>query len=522
MKKLLLLLYFFSAFATAAIPAPEPVVEGNTLVWEAVDAITINVHTGSGEYLESIPGDSTRWMSQYPGDYFLVSADHGDWRDWGRSVTLSVVTQSTAVNNLRGLVYGPFSLEIFWSPPADAPAGGYAVYRGDTLLATCSCSSLYENDVRPSTDYVYTVIPLDEDGGKAEASTVTLRTRSLSELEYPPVNLTATLYSSTAAELFWDQPDDPESLLSHYVVYRNDWPINSNRIGETTGNSFYDPGLTPCTQYVYQLELRDIYDREALPKPTVEVMTTGCDSITPPDNERTGIWQGTTSYGYTSIVIDEDSNAYGFSDDGAGRYRSILGNLKELYGEIGHQKLYEFYFTDSDDKNSLENTFRLSDDEPNPAIVPYAMGQDYPNLDNYSPDERFERFTLTIADENTVPLLVMAGLQGDWESRTVTCTDTSCFVYRVSITLNSDGTMIGRWTSGDVSSPDTLELVPIEGTFSVQGQFLATEFEESLETTTLHKNGVIYWMDNKLLFNAFGMQADGTADSIVTLLSRSP
>ena len=276
MRNSLYLLYFLCTFASAALRAPEPVVEGSSLVWESVDAITINVHSGNGEYLESIPGDATRWTSERPGDYFLVSADHGDWRNWARSTTLRVLATSTAVNHLHGLVYGPFSLEIFWSPPSGATSSRYAIYRDDTLLEVCDCVSFYEDNVRPDTDYRYTVIPMNEAGVQAEPATVSLRTRSLNEFDFSPVNLTATVYSSTAAELFWNRPDDPDSLLSHYVIYRGDEPVWSNRVGETTGISFYDDGLEPCTDYTYHLQLWDIYNREALPRPRVEIMTAGC------------------------------------------------------------------------------------------------------------------------------------------------------------------------------------------------------------------------------------------------------
>lgn len=222
------------------------------------------------------------------------------------------------------------------------------------------------------------------------------------------------------------------------------------------------------------------------------------------------------------MVIDDDKNVYGFSHNGTGRYRSILGNLTQLHEELGCQQLHEFYFTDSDDENSPEDTFRLSDYEPNPAIVPYAMGVNSPVLENYSLDSRFERFTLIPADENTLPLLDIMDVAGDWESRTVFCNDISCNVYRISITLESDGAMHGGWSLGDVLTPDTHDLAPIHGTVASQGQYLASNFEEELITTSLHKNGVLYQMDDKLLFNAFGMQIDGAPDAIVTLLTRLP
>ena len=82
--------------------------------------------------------------------------------------------------------------------------------------------------------------------------------------------------------------------------------------------------------------------------------------------------------------------------------------------------------------------------------------------------------------------------------------------------------MNGEWTFGDVLAPSAHDVVTIEGTVTLRNQYLASDFEESLTTTTLHKKGVIFRVGDRLLFNAFGLQPDGAPDAIVTLLSRSP
>lgn len=69
------------------IAANEPQVNvvANTLTWAPVDAISIDVYRENGEFIESIPGNSTSWSATSRGGYFLVGADHGEWHTWGKS-----------------------------------------------------------------------------------------------------------------------------------------------------------------------------------------------------------------------------------------------------------------------------------------------------------------------------------------------------------------------------------------------------------------------------------------------------
>ena len=75
---------------SAAANEPHVTAVGDTLTWPAIDAISINLYNDSGEFLETIPGNSTQWTVPEPGGYFLVGADHNDWLSWGKSNVVQV------------------------------------------------------------------------------------------------------------------------------------------------------------------------------------------------------------------------------------------------------------------------------------------------------------------------------------------------------------------------------------------------------------------------------------------------
>lgn len=79
-------------FNGPSVAANEPQIHvvGDTLTWSPIDAISINVYHENGKFIESIPGNSTRWRAPALGGYFLVGADHGDWQTWGKSNVVHV------------------------------------------------------------------------------------------------------------------------------------------------------------------------------------------------------------------------------------------------------------------------------------------------------------------------------------------------------------------------------------------------------------------------------------------------
>lgn len=227
---------------------PEPIADGLHLRWESVDAVTINVHTGAGAYLESLPGDATEWLAPSAGDYFLVAADRGDWRNWKRSVTVSVDehADSTSVGNLRVSIYDTHSAEVFWDPPHPSAlfAVAHQVYRDDVLVKTCDCRSHYDADLTTDTDYRYTVVPLGASGVSGREASIVVRI-STPESVGAPENLRGTVYSSSALELFWDR----NTRVRRYEISRDGIPIAS-----TDGVSFFNRGLRSGQVYRYAVK----------------------------------------------------------------------------------------------------------------------------------------------------------------------------------------------------------------------------------------------------------------------------
>ena len=89
------------------------------------------------------------------------------------------------VTDLRGSVYGPTSLELFWTPAPDGSGvTGYEIKRrvsggSDAVVGTLSgrtTSSFYEDTLSPDTTYIYTVTSADGGTGRSDGVSVTLST----------------------------------------------------------------------------------------------------------------------------------------------------------------------------------------------------------------------------------------------------------------------------------------------------------------------------------------------------------
>lgn len=82
-----------------------------------------------------------------------------------------------------------------------------------------------------------------------------------------PMNITASIYSSTALELFWERSTD-DMLVVGYEVYRD-----GQFVSMAPGNSFFEDGLSPGTAYEYSLVAVDNMANESARSVTVTVET---------------------------------------------------------------------------------------------------------------------------------------------------------------------------------------------------------------------------------------------------------
>ena len=174
-------------------------------------------------------------------------------------------------NALVAVTYSPTAGALRWERGrSNRLVSGYEITRDGQLLGVVDALSYVERSLRPGTSYRYEVVAIDIAGLRSPAASVVLSTGgnpndpSASALA-APANLRAALYSSTAAELFWDRATTP---ALRYEVRRG-----GSVVGTTSGTSFYDDGLAGGTTYRYEVVALGSGRRSSAS--TVEVTTIG-------------------------------------------------------------------------------------------------------------------------------------------------------------------------------------------------------------------------------------------------------
>lgn len=279
LKRFFLLSVLFVSHHAYAVDAPAPVSDDTGIFWNKVaGANAINVHFGNGDFIESLPGDATRWFPFEGGDYFLVATDNGPWQGWGRSEIVTVsgfgldgLNPNLFLNDLHSIVYSSTAAELFWQIDEGVSYAGVDILRSDDLGAFefffTNGRSFFDSSLQPGTTYYYELIPVDEAGNLGEFSFVELTTPGeqvvpadllppdepppidVDYIPLPPENLRAEVYSTSAIELFWDHAADFAGNAIYYHVYQD-----GEDIGITSGASFFIEGLESGTSYDYTVE----------------------------------------------------------------------------------------------------------------------------------------------------------------------------------------------------------------------------------------------------------------------------
>lgn len=273
----ILLLHLFAFSHTAiAVEAPQPFVSGSTINWPPIDAQGINVHRGNGEYLTSISGTSTQWTASESGQYFLVGTDSGSWMNWGRSraVNVNVETQEVPSNaigpsppsNFRVEVYSQSALELFWDHASDFSALGvtYTIRQnGEIITQGHTGSSWFVDGLVSGRSYRYQIEAIAASSASSEVQELVVSTpvgfeqpvvsttpvSGANNTLSAPANVMASVYSETAAEVFWDRSETASSNLIEYQVFLND-----SAVGVTQGTSFFFDDLLSGTDYTIVIE----------------------------------------------------------------------------------------------------------------------------------------------------------------------------------------------------------------------------------------------------------------------------
>lgn len=147
----------------------------------------------------------------------------------------------TTPRDLAATAYSYTAGEVRWNRSFDdqgVPVG-YEITRDGEVLGVWDVLSVVSTDLNPGTDYVYGVTAIDNAGQRSETSTVVLST------VFAATGLTATVYSATAAEIFWNRA---VTRGLRYEVYRD-----GDKVGDTDGTSWFDNSLESGTSYEFEL-----------------------------------------------------------------------------------------------------------------------------------------------------------------------------------------------------------------------------------------------------------------------------
>ena len=156
----------------------------------------------------------------------------------------SLAAPPTAPSDLRADVYSGTAAELFWNRSSD-PDGfvrGYEIRRDGQLVDTRDGLSYFTEGLSDGRAFAFTVTAVDFDGERSAPASVSVvsgdrggAVGSGAERPPPPANLRSEVYSSSAAEVFWDRV--PGSNLSYEVR------LDGDTVTTTNGTSAFLPGL---------------------------------------------------------------------------------------------------------------------------------------------------------------------------------------------------------------------------------------------------------------------------------------
>ena len=214
-----------------------------------------------------------------PGDYVT------DWRmvrdgvTWfGDTLTKVVRVTSptdneppTVPQNLRAISVGTTYVDLGWDPSTDNEVvTGYNVYRNGVKIKFVSApaTTCQDTGLTPGGLYTYQVSALDASSNESGLSEP-LEVRTLLDVTPPsaPTNVTATGVSVSRIQVSWTPAWDNLTVVK-YKVYRD-----GALVGQPTGTSFSDSGLSPGSSYVYQVSAVDQSDNESVKSAPVVART---------------------------------------------------------------------------------------------------------------------------------------------------------------------------------------------------------------------------------------------------------
>jgi len=153
--------------------------------------------------------------------------------------------------------YSSTALEVFWDRASHSSGVvTYEVTRDGEVVYMADATSYYDGDIGSNVLYEYKVTAIAGDGSRSVPIVISVYLPEndggyLAEIEGEAItiNLSAIVYSSSAAELFWDTVYDATGNAAYYQVWRD-----GELVQVSDGLSFFDSSLVEGQSYLYEVE----------------------------------------------------------------------------------------------------------------------------------------------------------------------------------------------------------------------------------------------------------------------------
>ncbi len=199
---------------------------------------------------------------------FQVSAVDAAGNESNLTSNLGVTTSSaadtqapTTPTNLTASNVTTSSVDLSWSAATDnVGVTGYNVYQGGVLVATVANTNTTIAGLSASTNYVFQVSAVDAAGNESSlTSNLGITTATAGDTQAPstPTAFSGTNITETSVDLSWFASSDNVGVTG-YNVYQN-----GVLVATVTGTSTTISGLTPATNYVFQVSAIDAAGNES-------------------------------------------------------------------------------------------------------------------------------------------------------------------------------------------------------------------------------------------------------------------
>lgn len=193
------------------------------------------------------------------------------------------ITPPTQPQNLRALGSRSTTTEtsstedaivLAWTTASDdIGVATYDIFRDDTLLHHTPFPLYRDSNIEPDTDYIYTVVTVDESGNRSMPSVQTTgRTLASIDTTPPAVPSSATLNGSTdSIQAFWRHANISD--LTRFEVTRTS--VEGILVREVTGLELNDITVASGTEYCYTIVAVDASGNRSQANPRACITTSG-------------------------------------------------------------------------------------------------------------------------------------------------------------------------------------------------------------------------------------------------------